>query len=45
MWRDDDFEDEGKQVKAVRKDKKGKVIEDATVEPEVETENADEHRV
>jgi uncharacterized protein YjbJ (UPF0337 family) len=42
MWREDDFEDKGKQIKVVRKDKAGKLINDPDHEPEGKAERFDE---
>lgn len=34
MWREDDFEDKGRQIKVVPKDKAGELINDPDLEPE-----------
>jgi uncharacterized protein YjbJ (UPF0337 family) len=41
MWREDDFEDKGRQVKAVRADKPGKFTNDSDREPEGKAERSD----
>jgi uncharacterized protein YjbJ (UPF0337 family) len=42
MWREDDFEDKGRQVKAVPEDKAGELTNDEDREPEGKAERFDE---
>ena len=41
MWREDDFEDKGRQVKAVPADKPGEFTNDSDHEPEGKAERPD----
>ena len=41
MWREDDFEDKGRQVKAVPEDKPGELTNDSDREPEGKAERSD----
>jgi uncharacterized protein YjbJ (UPF0337 family) len=41
MWREDDFEDKGRQVKAVPEDKRGELTNDSDREPEGKAERSD----
>jgi uncharacterized protein YjbJ (UPF0337 family) len=42
MWREDDFEDKGKQIKGVLKDRAAELINDPDLEPEGKAERFDE---
>jgi uncharacterized protein YjbJ (UPF0337 family) len=42
MWREDDFEDKGRQIKVVVKDKAGELISDPDLELEGNAERSDE---
>ncbi|MEK6408706.1 MAG: hypothetical protein AABN34_17425 [Acidobacteriota bacterium] len=42
MWREDDFEDKGKQIKGVPKDRGGELLNDPDLEPEGKAESAQE---
>jgi hypothetical protein len=41
MWREDDFEDKGRQVKAVPDDKQGELINARDLEPTGKAERSD----
>ena len=41
MWREDDFEDKGRQIKGVLKDKAGTLINDPDLEAEGKAERPD----
>lgn len=42
MWREDDFEDKGKRIKFVPRDKGAELINGPDLEPEGKTEGSDE---